>query len=73
MCLTAPVRVLSIDGDVATVEAGGRRLRANILPVPDVRPGDWALMTAGTLVRVLDPDAASDMAAAFRSATGAAS
>jgi hydrogenase assembly chaperone HypC/HupF len=72
MCLTAPVRVLSINDAVATVEAAGRRVRASILPVPDVRAGDWALMTAGTLFRVLDPDAASELAAAFRSATGAA-
>jgi hydrogenase assembly chaperone HypC/HupF len=73
MCLTAPVRVLAVDGDVAIVEAAGRRLRAGILPVPEVRPGDWALMTAGTLVRVLEPDAASELAAAFSSATGATS
>lgn len=63
--------MLAVEGDLATVEAGGRRLRAGTLPVPDVRPGDWALMTAGTLVRVLDPDAASDLATAFHTATGA--
>jgi hydrogenase maturation factor len=70
MCLTAPVRVLRLDGDVATVDAAGRHLRASALPVPDVRAGDWALMTAGTLVRVLDPDLAADLAAAFRTAMG---
>lgn len=73
MCLTAPVRVISVEGAVATVAVGGRRLRAGTLPVPDVRPGDWALLTAGTLVRILDPSAAAELAAAFHSATGAAS
>lgn len=73
MCLTAPVRVLHVEGDTATVDAGGRRLRASILPVPDARAGDWALMTAGTLVRVLDPDTASELAAAYHRATGAVS
>lgn len=71
MCLTAPVHVLAVDGDMATVAAGDRRIRASILPVPDARPGDWALMTAGTLVRLLDADAASELAAAFQHATGA--
>lgn len=73
MCLTAPVRILTVEGDTATVAAGEQRLRASILPVPDARAGDWALMTAGTLVRVLDPDTASELAAAFHCATGASS
>jgi hydrogenase assembly chaperone HypC/HupF len=71
MCLSAPVLVVSVDGHRATVDAGGRHLQAGTLLVPEVRPGDWALMTAGALVRVLDPDAASELAAAFRNATGA--
>jgi hydrogenase expression/formation protein HypC len=70
MCLTAPVRVISIDGGVATVDAGGLRRSASTLVVPEVRPGDWALMTAGTLVRVLDPAVAAELAAAVRTATG---
>jgi hydrogenase assembly chaperone HypC/HupF len=70
MCLTAPVRVLRVDGDLATVDAAGRQLRASALPVPEVRPGDWALMAAGSLVRVLDPDLAAELAAAFHTAKG---
>jgi hydrogenase expression/formation protein HypC len=70
MCLTAPVRVISIDGGMATVETGGLRRSASTLVVPEVRPGDWALMTAGTLVRVLDPAVAAELAAAVRTATG---
>ncbi|HSK92915.1 MAG TPA: HypC/HybG/HupF family hydrogenase formation chaperone [Candidatus Angelobacter sp.] len=71
MCLTAPARVLAVDGDVAVAEVAGRRYRVSTLPVPDVQPGDWALMTAGTLVRVLDPDAAAELAAAVHVAAGA--
>jgi hydrogenase assembly chaperone HypC/HupF len=73
MCLTAPVRVISVDAGFAVVEVGGRRLRAGTLPVPEVRPGDWALLTAGTLVRILDASAAAELAAAFHGATGAPS
>jgi hydrogenase expression/formation protein HypC len=70
MCLTAPVRVISLDGGLATVDAGGVRRTASTLVVPEVRPGDWALMTAGTLVRVLDPRFAAELEAAVRTATG---
>jgi hydrogenase assembly chaperone HypC/HupF len=71
MCLTAPVRVVSVAGGVATVEVGAVSRRASTLATPEVQPGDWALMTAGTLVKVLDPATASELAEAFRSATGA--
>lgn len=70
MCLTAPVQVIAIAEGVATVAVGGRRRAASALPVPEVRPGDWALMTAGTLIRVLDPADAADLAEAFGVATG---
>ena len=70
MCLTAPVLVISIDGGMATVDAGGMRRTASTLVVPEVRPGDWALMTAGTLVRVLDPQLAAELEAAVRTARG---
>lgn len=73
MCLTAPVRILHVDGDTAIVDAGGRRLHASILCVPNARAGDWALMTAGTVVRILGSDTASELAAAFHRATGASS
>ncbi len=70
MCLTAPVRVVSVDDGMATVEVGGVRRLATTLALPEVRPGDWALMTAGTLVRILDPALAAELEAAFRTATG---
>jgi hydrogenase expression/formation protein HypC len=70
MCLTAPVHVITVDGGLATVEVGGLRRTASTLVVPEVRAGDWALMTAGTLVRVLDPGIAAELAAAVRTATG---
>jgi hydrogenase maturation factor len=64
---------MAVDAGIATVAVGGQRRTASILPVPDVRPGDWALMTAGTLIRVLDPAVAADLADAFHTATGEAS
>jgi hydrogenase expression/formation protein HypC len=69
MCLTLPVRVLEVEGSVATVEVAGRRRQASTAAVASVAPGDWAILAAGVLVRVLEPEAARQIAAAFRTAT----
>jgi hydrogenase assembly chaperone HypC/HupF len=69
MCLTAPVRVISIDGAIAVVTSGGQRRVASTLAVPDVQPGDWAILAAGMLVRVLDPETADQITAAVQAAT----
>ena len=69
MCLTLPVRVLEVNGAVATVEVAGRRRLASTAAVPSVAPGDWAILAAGVLVRVLEPDLASEVVAAFHLAT----
>jgi hydrogenase maturation factor len=70
MCLTAPVRVVAVDGPVATIElAGGARRRASTLAVPDVAAGDWALLSSGMLVRLLDPGIAVELSSAFDTAT----
>lgn len=70
MCLTAPVRILDLDGVTAKVAVGSTTRTASALLVPDARPGDWALMSAGTIVRLLDPALAAELAAAVRTAAG---
>jgi hydrogenase assembly chaperone HypC/HupF len=70
MCLTAPVRVVAVDGSTATVELGrGLRRRASTLAVPGVAVGDWALLSSGMLIRLLDPAIATQLLAAFDTAT----
>jgi hydrogenase assembly chaperone HypC/HupF len=69
MCLTAPVRVISIDGAMAVVASGDRQRVAYTLAVPEVQPGDWAILAAGMLVRVLDPETAHQITAAVQAAT----
>ena len=69
MCLTAPVRVLSVDGALATVDVAGVPRVVSAMAVPSVRPGDWAILSAGVLLRVLDPASARQLAAAFHLAT----
>jgi hypothetical protein len=34
--------------------------------VPGIREGDWAILAAGILVRVLDPEMATELVSAFR-------
>ena len=69
MRLTEPVRVLAVDGPLATVEANGRQRTVSALDVPEIRPGDWAILAAGLLVRIVEPAAAADIAAALHAAT----
>jgi hydrogenase assembly chaperone HypC/HupF len=69
MCLTEPVRVVAVDGPLATVEANGRQRTVSALAVPEIRPGNWAILAAGLLVRIVEPDAAAHIAAALHAAT----
>jgi hydrogenase expression/formation protein HypC len=69
MCLTLPVRVISVEGHTAVVDVGGQRRIASTLAIPEVRAGDWAIQAAGLLVRIVDPSAARQITAALRLAT----
>ena len=69
MCLTLPVRVISIHGHTAVVDVGRERRIASTLAVPEVREGDWAILAAGLLVRIVDPSTARQISAALRLAT----
>jgi len=62
MCLGYPARVIEVDAEGAIVEDRGRRRRVATLWLPDVGPGDWVLVAAGSIVRRLDPDDAADIA-----------
>ena len=63
MCIAFPGRVLAVDDDGATVDLGGRRRRASTLLLPDIAPGDWVVVAAGTIVERLDPHDAQDIRA----------
>lgn len=44
---------MSVDRAGATVNREGRLRRASTFLVPDVAPGDWVLVTAGTILERL--------------------
>lgn len=56
MCLAIPVRVVAVEGDSATVDVGGARVRARLDALGEpVQVGDYVLVHAGFAIRRLDP------------------
>jgi hydrogenase expression/formation protein HypC len=55
MCIAYPGQVLEIADGIALVETDRRRRRASLLLVPETAVGDWVVVSAGTVLRVLDP------------------
>jgi hydrogenase expression/formation protein HypC len=54
MCLSIPVRIVSIEGDYATVSFGENIYRAGLQLLEDLKPGDYVLMHAGFAIQKLD-------------------
>jgi len=61
MCLAVPMKVLSIDNDLAEVDQAGVRLKINLM-ICDQRPevGDFVIVHAGFAIRRIDPDEAQE-------------
>ena len=70
MCLSAPLMIEHVDGMRATARAGDRSLVVSAVSVPDIRPGDWALVSGGAIVRRIDPDHAAEIVAALDTLKG---
>ena len=54
MCLTAPARVLAVDGEMELVDLDGMRRRASLVLLPDAAVGDWVLVASGLVLEALD-------------------
>jgi hydrogenase expression/formation protein HypC len=63
MCIAYPGQVLEIAEGTALVETDQRRRRASLLLVPETAVGDWVVVSAGTVLRVLDPEEAEEIRA----------
>lgn len=53
MCISVPGRVISVDGPAALVDVAGAQRRYNALLEANLHPGDWVLVHAGFVLRVL--------------------
>jgi hydrogenase expression/formation protein HypC len=61
MCLSIPVRIISIEGDMAEVSAGGTIFKAGLQLVEDVKPGDYVLLHAGFAIQKISGEEASEI------------
>lgn len=68
MCVAIPSLVLSVDGGSATLDSAGRQRKASTLLIPDVAPGEWVMVAAGTIVQRLSADEAREITDALMTA-----
>lgn len=60
MCLAYPMKVTSIDGAYAQVEAAGVRRRVGLVLLPETKIGDEVLIHAGYAITRVDPAEAEE-------------
>ena len=51
MCLSIPAKIISIDGTIAEVSAGGAIFKAGIHMIENARIGDYILLHAGFAIQ----------------------
>jgi len=72
MCLAYPMKVISIEGSYAQVEAEGVRRRVGLALLPEAKVGDDVLIHAGYAISVVDPEAAEETRQMFHAIWAAA-
>jgi hydrogenase expression/formation protein HypC len=60
MCLAVPMRITSIDGQMATIELDGLTQRASLMLLPSAQVGDYVLVHAGCAITVLSEQEAQE-------------
>ena len=70
MCVSYPGLVLEVEAGMAVVEIEGRRRRASLMLMPDLRPGEWVVVSAGTVIERLEPEQAAEITALLDDASG---
>jgi hydrogenase expression/formation protein HypC len=60
MCLAYPMKVVSVDGTYAEVEAQGVRRKVGLALLPDAKVGDDVLIHAGYAISLIDPEEAEE-------------
>jgi hydrogenase expression/formation protein HypC len=70
MCLAVPVKVKSIQGVEAEVEAGGTTYKASIVLTPEVRVGDYVLLHTGYAISIVEKEEAEQTLALFKELEG---
>jgi hydrogenase expression/formation protein HypC len=60
MCLSIPAKIISIDGNMAEVSAGGAIFRAGLQMIEDARVGDYILLHAGFAIQKINEKEAEE-------------
>jgi hydrogenase expression/formation protein HypC len=60
MCLSIPVRIVSVDGQMAEVSAGGTLFRAGLHMLEDIKEGDYVLLHAGFAIQKISKSDAEE-------------
>jgi hydrogenase expression/formation protein HypC len=60
MCLSIPVKIISIEGSMAEVSAGGTIFRAGMQMIEDAAPGDYVLLHAGFAIQKISTEEAEE-------------
>ena len=60
MCLSIPVRIVSIDGKMAEVSAGGTHFKAGLHMLEDIKEGDYVLLHAGFAIQKISKNDAEE-------------
>ena len=60
MCLAVPMKIITIEGFSATVEAGGVSREINLRLLEDTQVGDYVLVHAGFAIEKIDEQEAKE-------------
>lgn len=60
MCLSIPVKIVSIEGSMAEVSAGGTIFRAGLQMIEDAGVGDYVLLHAGFAIQKISAEEAEE-------------
>jgi len=63
MCIAYPGQVLEVADEMALVETDQRRRRASLALVPEVVVGDWVIVSAGTVLEIVESTEAAEILA----------
>lgn len=60
MCLSIPARIVSVDGNMADVSAGGTIFKAGIHFIENAKVGDYILLHAGFAIQKISEKEAAE-------------
>ena len=66
MCLAIPMKIINIEGTIATAEVDGVTRQARLDLLPEAGVGDFVLIHAGLAISRLEPEDAAETLALLR-------